>query len=264
MLLLVLLLSTAAGASDGVKLVFGSCWHQELHAYSQPVWNAVAREQADTFVWLGDAIYGDRRIFLSRFEPNSAAELQRLYNLQLADPAYQAVLRSLRGPPLGIWDDHDYGINNGDGSFPGKEVSKQQFLDFLGEPPTSPLRAAGETLFAAHELAGGSVLLLMLDVRFAASASSVLGERQWALLERALTARPRQLVVVASGIQVRRKKKRSWKRFELPLFCRCCRERGRRRRAGRSGRRSGTVCWGCCGGPGAAACCSRGMCTLAS
>ena len=38
---------------------------------------------------------------------------------------------------VGIWDDHDYGINDGNKHFEYKDEFKELFLDFLNEPKES-------------------------------------------------------------------------------------------------------------------------------
>jgi alkaline phosphatase D len=40
-------------------------------------------------------------------------------------------------PVIGMWDDHDYGANNGDRSFPKKKQVRDIFLDFINEPKNS-------------------------------------------------------------------------------------------------------------------------------
>jgi alkaline phosphatase D len=35
---------------------------------------------------------------------------------------------------IGIWDDHDFGTNNGGKEFSRKAAYREMFLDFLGEP----------------------------------------------------------------------------------------------------------------------------------
>ncbi len=37
-------------------------------------------------------------------------------------------------PVVGVWDDHDYGINNGDKTFTKKAALRDIYLDFIGEP----------------------------------------------------------------------------------------------------------------------------------
>lgn len=50
------------------------------------------------------------------FVPKTAAEHRDLYQAQLQIPGYKAVTE--RVPIVGTWDDHDFGINNGDRTFP--------------------------------------------------------------------------------------------------------------------------------------------------
>ena len=38
---------------------------------------------------------------------------------------------------VGVWDDHDYGINDGDKTFSQKHFTRTIFLDFIDEPEDS-------------------------------------------------------------------------------------------------------------------------------
>lgn len=46
---------------------------------------------------------------------------------------------------IGVWDDHDYGINDGDKTYPFKNQTREVFLDFVGEPHDSPRRLQRNT-----------------------------------------------------------------------------------------------------------------------
>lgn len=41
---------------------------------------------------------------------------------------------------VGIWDDHDYGLNNAGKEFPDRDRNREHFLNFLGEPSDSDRR----------------------------------------------------------------------------------------------------------------------------
>lgn len=41
---------------------------------------------------------------------------------------------------IGVWDDHDYGINNGGRTFEYKLQNRETFLDYLDEPKDSERR----------------------------------------------------------------------------------------------------------------------------
>ena len=46
-------------------------------------------------------------------------------------------------PVVGIWDDHDYGVNDGDWRNPFRADQKQLYLDYLEEPASSERRTRG-------------------------------------------------------------------------------------------------------------------------
>jgi alkaline phosphatase D len=53
-------------------------------------------------------------------------------------------------PILGIWDDHDYGANNGDARNPAKAQIKELYLDMIGEPKNSARRGSADGLQAEY------------------------------------------------------------------------------------------------------------------
>lgn len=72
-------------------------------------------------------------------------------------------------PVLGVYDDHDYGINNFNRRLPNKHAMKQIFLDALGVPATSPRRAAQQGIQWGYKLNPGSrqeVEVVLLDERY--------------------------------------------------------------------------------------------------
>jgi alkaline phosphatase D len=46
---------------------------------------------------------------------------------------------------IGVWDDHDYGKNNGDKTFKNKHIIREIFLDFIDEPLDSQRRLEKDT-----------------------------------------------------------------------------------------------------------------------
>ena len=46
---------------------------------------------------------------------------------------------------IGVWDDHDYGINDGGKDFKLKNQTRDVFLDFVGEPEDSARRLQVDT-----------------------------------------------------------------------------------------------------------------------
>ena len=54
-------------------------------------------------------------------------------------PGYQRLLKQT-GAVIGIWDDHDFGTNDGDKHFEHKDQNRELFLDFIDEPIDSERR----------------------------------------------------------------------------------------------------------------------------
>lgn len=46
---------------------------------------------------------------------------------------------------VGVWDDHDYGLNDGDITFSKKDLVREVFLDFIGEGKDTPRRLENGT-----------------------------------------------------------------------------------------------------------------------
>ena len=233
--------SVAHGAASTGRLAFGSCTAQYAiqtgERIQQPLWPHVVKRQPEAFVWVGDAIYSDEPWFnvsalLRGKKPVSfrdvtqagvfatkAEQLAALYSVQAHEPGYASLLET-NTAIYGVYDDHDFGTNNGDGTYAAKDAGSKAFLDFIGEPAASPRRkaAARGGIYDSHALTlnGVRVLLLLLDVRYARSpyglgiddgTADILGAAQWAWLRAqldpaALARDEVDAIVVASGVQV--------------------------------------------------------------
>jgi alkaline phosphatase D len=67
---------------------------------------------------------------------------------------------------MAIWDDHDFGTNDGGADFPFKEQTRELFLDFFGEPPDSERRRTPGLYYAQRFGPPGQRLqIIMLDGR---------------------------------------------------------------------------------------------------
>jgi alkaline phosphatase D len=109
-------------------------------------------------------------------------------------------------PVIGVWDDHDYALNNGGRHLIGRERSQQALLDFLGVPPNDPRRQRAG-VYTSHTVSRGgmTVKLILLDCRYhrddPGPSGDVLGEEQWAWLEAELSGSGAQVHLIGSGFQ---------------------------------------------------------------
>lgn len=198
------------------RIGFGSCAHQ---AKPQPIWRAVYAERPDLFLMLGDNIYGDTldmKVLASKYQ-------------QLGRHADFALLKRTC-PVLAVWDDHDYGANDGGRDFPQKEASRRLMLSFFEEPAGSE-RWHRPGIYASYVKGppGRRVQVILLDTRWnrtpllrlpvdearalnaatgkgpylvnSDSQAEILGDEQWRWLAEQLTV-PAELRLLCSSIPI--------------------------------------------------------------
>lgn len=188
--------------SKSFTIAFGSCNQQDL---PQPMWPEIVKEEPDLWIWLGDNIYGDSEI---------VDTLIAKYNRQNKNEGYQKLLAST--PIIGTWDDHDYGKNDGGVEFVSKKESQQALFDFLGVATDDPVRKQ-EGVYSARTYSVGhaKIKVILLDSRYhrdtleridgvyqVNESGTVLGEAQWAWLEKELTNSDADVHLIGNGIQV--------------------------------------------------------------
>jgi alkaline phosphatase D len=180
------------GAAD-FRVAFGSCARIARDA-DQRIFDVVAREAPDLFFWLGDNVYADAE------SPTAIADE---YRRQRNVARLRAVARSI--PQLAIWDDHDFGYNNSDGTSPIKAESLEVFRRYWANPGYGLPGVPG----VFFEYRYGGVDFFFLDGRYNRSPNTApdgtsktfLGAAQRAWLEQRLIASraPFKLLVCGSG-----------------------------------------------------------------
>ena len=191
------------------RIGLGSCIRQDR---PQPIWKAVHAFQPELFVMLGDNIYGDSE---------DMNVLQTKYRRLGADPGFAALRKQC--PLLAVWDDHDYGVNDGGAEYPRKKESQALFNDFFEVPQGNDRRRRPGT-YDSQVIGptGKRIQFILLDTRYFRSPlkawpknarrtpgpyrpnddpqATVLGAAQWKWLEEQLQV-PAELRIVASSIQ---------------------------------------------------------------
>ncbi len=215
LVLLLLVLAGPAGlaAQEALtRIAFGSCADQDQ---PQPIWDAVLDQRPQLFIFAGDNVYGD-------VHSPDLRELRRAYDTASTLDGYNRLRRSV--PHMAIWDDHDYGLNDGGASFALKAQAKELFLDFWSVP-ADDARRQREGLYTAtvHGPVGRRVQIILLDTRWFRSplkptdqrgvpgreryvpdpepTKTMLGPLQWQWLEAQLR-QPAELRLIVSTVQV--------------------------------------------------------------
>lgn len=146
------------------RIAFGSCcksWKP------QTIWKNILRQSPDMFLFLGDSIYADDEE-IARYGIVRAFE--KAYRQLAGREEFQRFRRKVRIEAT--WDDHDYGPRESGADFQGKEISRQQFLDFWQVPQNDQRRYQQGGIYAAseHGPADRRVQVILLDTRYGRSA----------------------------------------------------------------------------------------------
>ncbi len=123
------------GDAPDFSFITGSCAYISEEQYDRPgkpyggdyqIFESMAKTKGDFMLWLGDNTYYR--------EPdwNSKTGMMYRYTHTRSLPEMQALLASKHN--YAIWDDHDYGPNDSDKSFPHKNTSFEVFKDFWANP----------------------------------------------------------------------------------------------------------------------------------
>ena len=189
-------------------MVFASCSDQER---DQPLWKPILDNNPDVFIWGGDNVYSDT---------DDMEKMAADYNKVWAHPDYVALAEKTE--IIGTWDDHDYGLNDAGVEWKMKDEAQQIFLDFLKVADDDPLRSQkGVYHTKYYETPKGSIKVILLDTRYYRSGmnkstiagrryeawdetnkGTVLGDVQWAWLEKELEDESADFNLIVSSIQL--------------------------------------------------------------
>ena len=184
------------------SIAFGSCSHQEK---KPQLWKEVNSLQPDLWIWLGDNIYADTE---------DMSLMRKQYKGQKSHPEYQTLLSNTH--VIGIWDDHDFGVNDGGKEYPMKKESKVElfrFLDVSKNNPANDREGAHQSYTITSE--GQKVKVILLDTRYFRDPlkknennhnipdekGQILGPEQWEWFEDQIKDQP-DLFILVSSIQV--------------------------------------------------------------
>lgn len=117
------------------KMALGSCAYFNEPQYDRPgepygrnygIFNQIVAQQPELMLWLGDNFYlRDADLY------SKSATFYR-YSTDRATPELQPLLSAAHH--YAIWDDHDFGPNDADGSYVGKQNSLDVFQSYWGNP----------------------------------------------------------------------------------------------------------------------------------
>ncbi|MBL7543427.1 MAG: alkaline phosphatase family protein [Bdellovibrionaceae bacterium] len=192
-------------------VAFGSCAHQDK---PQPIWDIIYKNNPELFIFMGDNVYAS--------DPTTKPIGTQYKKLNII-PEFRHFRENV--PFLATWDDHDSGLNDSGADNPEKEEARREFLNQWTYVRDS-LSVGQKGLYHAKILGGvgkksPTFQVIMLDTRWFRSPlkkvenstdplrkfepttdkkTTILGEEQWAWLEKQLR-KPADVRVVVSSIQ---------------------------------------------------------------
>lgn len=193
-----------------VKVAFGSCSYfndppndrsprpNGPYGGGEGIFERIADYAPDLMLWLGDNTY------LREADVGHAAGIAARYRHDRSQPALQRLLRT--GHHLAIWDDHDFGPNDANGSFTYKEAALETFRRYWPNGSGGQPGAPGIFRVVSHY----DVDFFLLDGRFHRDADgaramddkTMLGAGQLRWLKNALLASTATFRVIVSGSQM--------------------------------------------------------------
>ena len=187
------------------KYGLGSCLDQRIN---QDIWSSIKKENVDGFIFLGDNVYGDT-------PSGKLSKMEAAYKIQKTKlPKWLMGEKEI----LAIWDDHDFGINDGGGDYPFKTEAQKLFLEFWKIPDLDP-RSSREGIYfkQTKQIEDIEVEIIGLDTRYFRSPlkgkknpykqnmdseATILGTDQWMWLETSIYNSTADVIVILSSIQI--------------------------------------------------------------
>lgn len=120
------------------KIATISCSNYRNVSGQEKIWSQVVAQGADMIFFVGDIVYANSkwRSVTGEAEPLGSAmaryvETWDAVDLYALDPLV---------PVMAVWDDHDYGMNNGDGTHPHRQEMQRIFRSFYPVPRRTSAR----------------------------------------------------------------------------------------------------------------------------
>ncbi len=187
-------------------IAFGSCNKEDK---PQDMWTSIVQNNPDLWIWLGDIVYADTE------DPTFLANK---FNKLKTNELYKNLLKKTR--VIGVYDDHDFGVNNGGKEYKMKKQSRDILFNFLEIPKDSPFRkregAYQSCTFKSTN--NNKIKVILLDTRYFRDEleetnsskfrfyinknGDILGKEQWTWLENELKTSDANLNIICTSFQL--------------------------------------------------------------
>lgn len=190
-----------------VHLAFGSC--ADTGKGNAKVWDRIAKSNIDALVLLGDTPYLDIT--------DRAIQREKQRNFVGFNP-FQNLVKSI--PFWDSWDDHDFTVNDSDGTHKGKHTTLKVFKEYRA---LASYGNGKEGVYTSFEY--GPVEVFLLDTRWWSwtgpsfadpTKKTLLGKEQWEWLKKGLKNSKATFKIIACGMiwdDKKNKEKDDWETY---------------------------------------------------
>lgn len=189
------------------RMAVGSCAYVNDPEFDRPgtpygsgmeIFTVLAAQQPDVMLWIGDNVY------LREADWESEPGIRYRYAHTRALPEMQPILAAAHN--YATWDDHDYGPNDSDRSYPLRATSLEVFRDYWANRTFGTLETPG----VFQRFVWQDVEVFMLDDRFWRTPNAMpegqprtmLGEAQLQWLKESLVSSRAPFKLVVNGNQI--------------------------------------------------------------
>lgn len=157
-----------------VKFAVASCMDDAHVDDEGEMWVELVAHAPDVVFFIGDNVYGDRR-----GKQAIAADPRTLWERYVETRNKIPLFRFQKLVPVfATWDDHDFGINNGDRNFGYKDEAKKTFLSFFPQKELVGFYERGEGVSSSFS-AWGQQFILLDDRSFRAPSKDTKNQTHW-------------------------------------------------------------------------------------
>lgn len=112
------------------RIGFGSCNRND----KESIWHIMSALHPDQLILLGDNMYADKKIRNFKFKQAVPSTFTKEYDKLGSDPEFLKLIQGIGGMDavFATYDDHDYGINNGDRTYIYRDHAMDAFKKFFG------------------------------------------------------------------------------------------------------------------------------------
>ncbi len=172
---------TFPDSAHSFRLAVGACARVGSNG---AVFDAIAATDPLLYLIIGDMHYGD-------IPDDDQERFREVLDLTLTRPAQSSLYRSV--PIAYVWDDHDYGFNDGDSNSAGRAAAMSVYRSYV---PSYPLAGPQSSIHQSFTI--GRVRVIMTDARSERiPGETMLGDQQkaWLLDELETSSQDHALVI---------------------------------------------------------------------